>query len=601
MDKRDPVNILLVDDQPANLLALEAILDELGENLIRAQSGLEALNLLLNTEVALILLDVSMPEMDGFETARLIRQRDETQHTPIIFLTAYDRTETEQFEGYSLGAVDFLIKPIVPGILSSKVAAFVELFRRFRRVQQQESLLRAQQQQDHFRALAEEKRRWEMERLRERSRQQEVIVELGHQALCGRELADLLHRTVAAVAQTLAVDSCAILELQSDGTTLQAREGIGWPVGWRGEVSLPPAGPDHVGLCFLAEEPLLLQDISNDPRFGTYRFPPGLPPVSGVSVLIEGKDHPFGTLGVYTTRRRNFTPNEVRFLEMAANVLATAILRKKDDEALRESSRRKDEFLATLGHELRNPLTPIRNGLHILRRPELSPDVLEQTRTMMERQTAHLTRLVDDLLDLSRITRGLIKLKPQVVELSELVLNVVETMNPVIRAHDHELHVGSTGGQLFLEADPVRLEQIVTNLLSNAIKYTPQGGRITILLERDGGQAVLRVCDNGSGIAPDMLPRIFDLFMQAERYLDRSQGGLGIGLTLVRSLVERHGGTVTASSGGAGQGSEFVVRMPLAAAGRRVAGEVDSRSEVRGQRPEVRSQRPEVGLLTSDL
>jgi signal transduction histidine kinase/DNA-binding response OmpR family regulator len=564
MDREDPVNILLVDDQPSNLLALEAILDELSENLIRAHSGVEALEVLQETEVALILMDVSMPDIDGLETARLIRQRDKTHHTPIIFLTGYDHNETELFHGYSLGAVDFLIKPIVSGILRAKVATFVELFRRIRRVQEQEARLRAQQQQEHQRAMAEEKQRWEMERLRERSRQQEVIVELGLQALSGGELTELLDGAARTVGLTLAVDSCVILELLADGTTLQTLNGMVWPAGWTGQATLPSEEGTQTGLSLLSEQPLVLEDIPNDPCFRGYPFPAGVNPSSGASVLIRGKDRPFGVLGVYSAGKRKFTPGEVRFLEAAANVLATAIMRKKDEDALRESSRRKDEFLAMLGHELRNPLTPIRNGLHILRRQDLSRDIIEQTRGMMERQTTHMTRLVDDLLDLSRITRGLIILKPEPVELAEVVLRVIETMNPLVREHQHELHVGSTGGPFQLEADPVRLEQIVTNLLSNAIKYTNPGGRITVLLERDGGEAVLRVRDNGIGIAPEMLPRIFDLFMQAERYLDRSQGGLGIGLTLVRSLVEHHRGSVAVTSAGLGQGCEFVVRLPLA-------------------------------------
>jgi PAS domain S-box-containing protein len=236
---------------------------------------------------------------------------------------------------------------------------------------------------------------------------------------------------------------------------------------------------------------------------------------------------------------------------------------RRAEEALKEADRRKDEFLAMLAHELRNPLAPIRNALHIMKMPGVDAATVERSREMMGRQVQQLVRLVDDLLDVSRVTRGKIELRKENVELASVVARAVETAQPLIEAQGHELTICLLSESLPLRADPVRLAQVISNLLANAAKYTEAHGRIGLTAQREGDAAVLRVRDNGIGIAPDMLSRIFELFVQAEHATTRSQGGLGIGLTLVKSLVERHHGTVEAHSPGLGQGSEFVVRLPL--------------------------------------
>ncbi len=230
---------------------------------------------------------------------------------------------------------------------------------------------------------------------------------------------------------------------------------------------------------------------------------------------------------------------------------------------LADADRRKDEFLAMLAHELRNPLAPIHNGVHLLRRAELADPALCQARDIIYRQTAHLARIVDDLLDISRITRGKISLRLQRIEIADAIAQAVETCRPLIDTRRQELQLGLAGEPLLVEGDSTRLAQVVGNLLNNAAKYTQEEGKIVITTAREGDNAVIRVRDNGSGIAPDILPRMFELFAQSERALDRSQGGLGIGLTLVRSLVTMHGGTVTGFSEGPGKGSEFVIRLPL--------------------------------------
>jgi PAS domain S-box-containing protein len=238
---------------------------------------------------------------------------------------------------------------------------------------------------------------------------------------------------------------------------------------------------------------------------------------------------------------------------------------KRMEEALREADRRKDEFLATLAHELRNPLAPIRNSLQILKMPRVDAATAQQTRDMMERQVQHLVRLVDDLLDVSRVMRGKIELRKEPVELATVIARAVETAKPLIEAQGHALDISVTGESLLLDADPVRLAQVVGNLLTNSAKYTEANGHLWLTARPEGDQAVLTVRDDGIGIAPDMLPHVFELFVQADHTTTKAQGGLGIGLTLVKNLVGLHGGTVEARSAGLGKGSEFVVRLPLMA------------------------------------
>ncbi|HMK88246.1 MAG TPA: ATP-binding protein, partial [Methylocystis sp.] len=237
--------------------------------------------------------------------------------------------------------------------------------------------------------------------------------------------------------------------------------------------------------------------------------------------------------------------------------------RKRAEAALKDADRRKDEFLATLAHELRNPLAPIRSGLHVLRRAGAQGEKAERVQAMMERQVDHLIRLVDDLLEVSRISRGKIVLLKEPMDLATVIKHSVEMSRGLIDAGALELRLMLPEEPLPIEADAVRLTQVFSNLLNNAAKFTNSGGRIEIAAERAGGQAVVSVADTGVGIAKDMLPRVFDLFAQASNGRDRSSGGLGIGLSLVRSLVELHGGAVEAHSEGAGRGSRFVVRLPL--------------------------------------
>ena len=427
MAPEEKVNILLVDDQPARLLTYETILADLGQNLVCARSGLEALEKLMKDEFAVVLLDVSMPDMDGFEAASLIHEHPRFEKTPIIFVTGVHVTELDRLRGYKLGAVDYVYIPVVPEILRSKVSVLVELYTKRRE-------------------------------LREANRS------LGQ----------------------------ANMQLAQANTTLQAE-----------------------------------------------------------------KTRELEALNV-TLQRANAE------LESANVSLQNEITeRARVELALKEADRHKDEFLAMLAHELRNPLAPIYNAVQLMRRKSIDDPQLVWSRDVIERQTMHLSRLVDDLLDVSRITRGKINLTKEPLEVTNLISRAVETTHPLIVERAHDLVIDVPDEPLRVLGDPTRLTQALGNVLSNAAKYTERGGRITVRVSREGPEVLIRVIDNGEGIPADLLPVIFNLFTQLERTSGHAQGGLGIGLALVRKLVEMHGGSVTAHSDGVGHGSEFVIRLPL--------------------------------------
>jgi PAS domain S-box-containing protein len=262
---------------------------------------------------------------------------------------------------------------------------------------------------------------------------------------------------------------------------------------------------------------------------------------------------------------RKYTEADLALATDLAHRAGVAVENTRLYQALREGDRRKDEFLATLAHELRNPLAPIRNSLEILKMPRVDTTTAQQTRDMMERQVHHLVRLVDDLLDVSRVMRGKIELRKEPVELATVLARAVETAKPLIEVQGHQLEISVSKESLLLDADPVRLAQVVGNLLTNSAKYTEANGHIWLTAQREEDKAVVRVRDTGIGIAPDMLPHVFELFVQADHTSTKAQGGLGIGLTLVKNLVEMHGGGVEARSAGLGKGCEFVVRLPLMA------------------------------------
>ena len=299
---------------------------------------------------------------------------------------------------------------------------------------------------------------------------------------------------------------------------------------------------------------------------------------------------------IVLTRDREHSPMVVKALEMLSNVILldrpistrsmiSAVLaalrsrqwqyrireqlvaQEKAEQALRDADRRKDEFLATLAHELRNPLAPIRTGLHVLARTPAQETQAGQVRQMMERQVTHLVRLIDDLLDVSRIATGKVVLKRERLDLRSVVAAAIESCQSVVDRAGHDLKADLPKQPVWVVGDPSRLAQVVSNLVNNAAKYTPERGSIKVLLDGKGGQACIAVQDNGAGIPPDMLEDVFSMFTQVDQTLDRAQGGLGIGLSLVRRLVSLHGGDVTAQSPGLNQGSTFTVSLPMVSSG----------------------------------
>jgi PAS domain S-box-containing protein len=291
----------------------------------------------------------------------------------------------------------------------------------------------------------------------------------------------------------------------------------------------------------------------------------GLKSYIGVPLSVRGK-----VLGIITfvtaESGKKYTPFDLRLAEDLGQRAATAIENARLYEELKMADQRKDEFLAMLAHELRNPLAPIRNALHIMKNPEIDSHTANEARDITERQVQHMSHLVDDLLDVSRIMQGRIELRKEVANLPNIIDQAVETAQPIIDAQRQKLEISMPDEPIWLEVDPTRIAQVIANLLQNAAKYSQPAGCIWLTVQRDAENVVIRVRDEGMGISAELLPRVFDLFAQGDRTLERSQGGLGVGLTVVRRLVAMHGGHVTARSEGPGKGSEFIVRVPLSRA-----------------------------------
>ena len=506
-----PAHVLLVDDQPANLLALEAALDSLGVDMVRAVNGPQALQALEERDFAAVLLDVRMPGMDGFEVARQIRARARTRFTPILFVTAGDDPDEAMMSAYALGAVDFLSKPLRAEVLKAKVSVFVELYR----------------SKEELRAL--ERRDFE-QRLEAKEERYRALFESIDEGFC-------------------------VVKLQRDarGEVFdyrfeEANEAFAMHTGFEDAVgkSIHELSPGHEEEWF--------QVYDRVARTGeATRF------VQEAKAMKRWFD-------VYATRLGGPGSDLVAILfsDITQRLLAEQDMRRLNEE-LAQANRRKTEFLATLAHELRNPLAPLSNGLHLMRMASTNPEVLEKTRQMMERQVQHMVHLVDDLLDVARISTGKVELRRSRIDLKDVVATAVETSASLIDSGGHTLSVELPSQPLPMEADATRIAQVVSNLLNNAAKYTPQGGRIVLRAWAEGEQAVLAVTDTGVGIEPDALSKVFEMFAQVPSDTGKPQGGLGIGLSLVQSLVALHGGSVSAASAGAGRGSTFTIRLPLAA------------------------------------
>jgi signal transduction histidine kinase len=416
------VNILLVDDHEENLLALEAILTDPQYRLMRAASGRAALREVLKHDFALILLDVAMPDLDGYETATLIRGRERSRETPIIFLTANYRSEAHVFRGYSVGAVDYIFKPFTPEILRSKVSVFVELY------QKREALMR-----------------------------QTLALQRAHD--------ELEERVEARTRELAAANRCLLAEVEERKRIEAERE-----------------------------------------------------------ALLER--------------------------EQAARATAESV------------NRMKDEFLATLSHELRTPLNAILGWSHLLTAGTGDAAMSERALSVIRNNAMAQSQLVEDILDVSRIIGGKLRLKLGLVDLRDVIAAALDSVSPAAEAKAIVIEQDLEALPPLL-GDRDRLQQVAWNLLSNAVKFTPREGRVMVSLRRTGDDAVITVVDTGIGIAADFLPHVFDRFSQADSSATRRHGGLGLGMAIVRHLMELHGGTVHAESAGENQGATFTAVLPV--------------------------------------
>jgi signal transduction histidine kinase/DNA-binding response OmpR family regulator len=532
--------ILVVDDRASQRLVVRSVLEDLC-TVVEAASGREALRCLLHREFAVILLDVHMPDIDGLETAGMIRRRPSSQHTPIIFITA-GADDAQVLEAYSLGAVDFIFAPVQAQVLRSKVAVFLDLFR----------------QREQVRRHAESMQRHALR-----------LQQLTHAAIAihaSNSPEDLLKIIADAASSTVGALQIAV--------ELEAPEQLDKPEqhgsGSRRSVLLRPEGSALGTLtnrALMGTTPQTVRigrdELLGHPYSGAENNDGALPLRGWLAVpLLSREGILLGWIQLSDKPEGDFTEeDEAVVLQLArmASIAAENTLLK----GVREASQLKDQFLATLSHELRTPLQSIVTWASMLREPDAEPELLARGLDVIARSASAQTRLIDDLLDVSRILRGMLVLETRPLRLRDVIHSALEEFRPLAQRKRIALESQSEADPT-VPGDGVRLRQVLGNLLSNAIKFTPDGGRVALRLEEDKSQALITLCDTGIGIARELLPQLFERFRQGDSAPTRSHGGLGIGLAIVRHLVELHGGSVTAQSEGPGCGSTFSLSLPLA-------------------------------------
>ena len=507
----DRVNILLVDDQLSNLLALESILVDPDLNLVSAESGTQALRHLLNMDFAVILLDVQMPDIDGFDTADLVRQRERSRDTPIIFLTALSRSEKNVFRGYELGAVDYLFKPFQPEVLRSKVNVFVELYRK---------------------TAALKRQAYELARL---IRQNELLLNAAAEGILGIDVAGV----------TTFVNPAAARMMMREANEI--------------------AGSDLHDLVHPTFPGVMTCDKRRCRLYAVVHGEPAYHQIEETFFRADGTSFPVEFFASpIRDEAAKLVGSVITFLDIterrAAAVAAEAERRYREAEA---QNRAKDNFLATLSHELRTPMTSILGWVQFLRSGHYEPEDLREALSTIESSARLQARLIDDMLDVSRMVLGKFQVDLKPTAICDVVDAALTVARPAAAEHGVRLTSEIDDRDCIVEADANRMQQVIGNLLSNAIKFTPPGKHVDLRVGRTDGHLRIRVTDQGEGIEPSFLPYVFDRLRQAEGMNKRS--GLGLGLAIARHIVDLHHGEITAESEGAGRGATFTVTLPVVA------------------------------------
>ena len=581
MNSEEQINILMVDDSATNLLALQSILGTPDRNLVNASSGTEALRYLLDHEVAVILMDVYMPGLDGLQTAELIRGRDRSRNIPIIFLTADSTGGRHLSRGYSLGAVDYIVKPIEADILRSKVAVFVELFKKTQEVERQAALLKEKNLELENANLA---------RLG-------MLIDLGHELTAERDPARVLENFCRSARQ--------IVEAQEAGVGLINCDDQSLSYFFRSHVNEDTAASNGIpkvarrAVKFIIKEgrTLRLNDSHELLRHNgrtselVHSFL-GAPIRSASKVcgwvyllnkindgdFSEADERLAATLAtqvaiayenaqLYTDAQRHAEELQLEIAErkQAEEERAQLLISERAARAEAEQvNRTKDEFLATLSHELRTPLTAILGWSHLVRTGKLEDEQLTRAVETIERNARSQSQLIDDLLDVSRIITGKLQIEPRPVELRGVIEAAIDAVRPSFEAKDIEFETVLDSKTCAVSGDANRLQQIFWNLFSNAVKFTPEHGKVRVELKRSKPRIKVSVTDSGIGINPEFVPYIFDRFRQADGSTTRAHGGLGLGLSIVKHLVELHEGSVEVESEGQDRGATFIVSFPIA-------------------------------------
>ncbi|HKO95796.1 MAG TPA: response regulator [Pyrinomonadaceae bacterium] len=581
METEDRINILMVDDSPTNLLALESILQAPDRSLVSASSGDDALRYLLDNEVAVILMDVYMPGLDGLETAELIRGRDRSRNIPIIFLTADSTGGRHLSRGYSLGAVDYIVKPIEPDILRSKVAVFVELFKKTQEVKRQAQLLQEKNLELENANLA---------RLG-------MLIELGQELTAEHDPGQVLKNFCRSARQIVEAQESGVAVNEGDGKSLRYffRCGLNHDDNLSNEV--PRVARRALKQLVSARRALRLTDA--DPLLHGYGNTAelvhsflGAPILSGSKVtgwlyllnkvngdeFTEADERLAETLAnqvavayenamLYSGAQRHATELQLEITErkQAEEERAHLLVREQAArEEAEQANRTKDEFLATLSHELRTPLSAILGWSQLVRSGKLDDSQISRAFETIERNARSQSQLIDDLLDVSRIITGKLQIEPALIDVCTAIESALDAVRPTVETKAIILEKVFSADACMVEGDSNRIQQILWNLFSNAVKFTPEGGKVRVEIRRKDANVQIIISDTGVGITPEFLPYIFDRFRQADGSTTRIHGGLGLGLSIVKHLVQLHRGTVEVASGGKDQGSTFTISLPLA-------------------------------------